>query len=114
MSNSLDSSISVSPRTLTVAGARAFLFQSALISSVVAMPVIAHFAGMTLAMEQDETADPVNVGLFGAVRQMAQTDIYAYLVEQLWGIGYRGFYRHGAIIYNRRFAVKHYFRCCVM
>ena len=42
----------------------------------------AHLVGMALSVEEDEAADPVDVGVLGAARQVAQARALAHAVEE--------------------------------
>lgn len=41
-----------------------------------------HFGGMTFAMEQDEAARPINVGVLGSDRVVSYANLMAKLVEE--------------------------------
>jgi hypothetical protein len=45
----------------------------------------AHFGGVTLAVKQDETTNPLNVGFFCAVGIMLEPNGIAHLVKELSG-----------------------------
>lgn len=42
----------------------------------------AHFGGVAFIVEEDEAADPMNVGFFGAGAQVAEADGFADLIEK--------------------------------
>ena len=52
----------------------------------------AHLGGVAFVVEEDEAADPLDVGLFGAVGVVAGTEGGADAVEQF---GFGGGVRHG-------------------
>jgi hypothetical protein len=67
---------------------------------------LAHVGGMTLAVEDDEAADPVHVGLLGAQRVVTGTHGFADAVEQTWALAGDG-RKHRSALREEEAKVKH-------
>ena len=62
----------------------------------------AHLPGMPLAREEDEKADPVDVGLLGPVAVVQPPDPVAFLLKQPRRLRIRGVVCHGAFLRDGR------------
>jgi hypothetical protein len=50
----------------------------------------AHVLGMAFVVEKDMTTNPLDVGLFGAIGVVLETNEFANLVKQFLGSGFHG------------------------
>jgi hypothetical protein len=44
-----------------------------------------HFVGVTFVVEENEAANPLNIGFFGAVEVVFEANVIAHLVKELSG-----------------------------